>query len=317
MPGELEPKSRIYVAGHRGLVGSAIMRRLEAEGFEDIVAASRSELDLTDRSAVERFFEKERPEFVFLAAALAGGIHANESRPGEFLYENLAIQCNVIDTAYRYGVRKLLFLGSSCIYPRLAPQPITEGSLLTGPLEETNRAYAIAKIAGLEMCRSYRQQYGFDAISVMPTNLYGPGDTFDLETAHVIPALMRRAHAAKQAGAEALTVWGTGRARREFLYIDDLADALLFLMRRYDDPMPINVGIGGDMTIRKLAGMICAAVGYEGRLVFDATRPDGTPRKLLDVSRMAALGWSPSTALQDGLARTYGWFLEHDEKEAA
>jgi GDP-L-fucose synthase len=317
MQGELQPKSRIYVAGHRGLVGSAIVRRLRQEGFEDIVTAPRGDLDLLDRAAVERFFEKERPEFVFLAAALAGGIYANETRPGDFLYENLTIQCNVIDAAYRHGVQKLLFLGSSCIYPRLAPQPISERSLLTGPLEATNQAYAIAKIAGVEMCRSYRWQYGFDAISVMPTNLYGPGDKFDLDSAHVIPALMRKAHEAKQAGARELVIWGTGRAQREFLYIDDLADAVLFLMRNYDDPLPINVGLGQDMTIRALAEMICEVVGFEGQLAFDATRPDGTPRKLLDVTRMTSLGWSASTALRDGLGRTYAWYLEQAGKDVA
>lgn len=317
MRGDLEPKSRIYVAGHRGLVGSAIVRRLRSEGFDGIVTAPRSELDLSDRAAVDRFFVKERPEFVFLAAALAGGIYANETRPGEFLFENLTIQCNVIDAAYRHGVQKLLFLGSSCIYPRLAPQPISERSLLTGPLEATNQAYAIAKIAGVEMCRTYRWQYGFDAISIMPTNLYGPGDKFDLDTAHVIPALMRKAHTAKLAGARELAVWGTGRARREFLYIDDLADALLFLMQRYDEPAPINVGVGEDITIGDLAGMICGVVGFEGRLAFDAARPDGTPRKLLDVGRMTALGWSAATSLRDGLARTYDSFLEHGGKEAA
>ena len=299
---------RVFVAGHRGLVGSAIVRRLEAEGFENILTCSRDELDLTDRQAVEDFFQRQRPEYVFLAAARVGGILANDSRPAEFIRDNLLIQTHVIDAAWRCGVRKLLFLGSSCIYPKHAPQPLREEYLLTGPLEPTNSAYAVAKIAGLEMCAAYRRQYGFNAISLMPTNLYGPGDNFDLKTAHVLPALLRKFHEAKQSGARQVSVWGTGTPRREFLHVDDLADAAAFLMRCYDDPEPINVGVGQDISIAALAELIQEVVGYAGEIVFDPSRPDGTPRKLLDVSRLERLGWRPRIGLREGIRWTYEWY---------
>lgn len=306
----MTPDARIYVAGHTGLAGSSILRALQDEGFEVLLTRGHAELDLIDAAAVDAFFDEERPDFVFLAAARVGGIHANNTQRGEFLYENLMIQCNVIDAARRYGVKKLLFLGSSCIYPRLAPQPIDENQLLTGPLEQTNEPYAVAKIAGVKLCESYRRQYGFDAISLMPTNLYGPGDNFDLETAHVIPALMRKAHEAKVGGADEISIWGTGRPRREFLYVDDLAAAAVFLMETYDDEAPINVGTGADVSVRRLAEMVCEVVGYEGRLSFDLSKPDGAPRKALDVERLRALGWTHATDLRDGLARTYDWFLK-------
>jgi len=302
--------ARIFVAGHRGLVGSAIVRRLQAEGFENLVLRSRSELDLCNQAAVERFFQEDRPEFVFLAAARVGGIHANNSFPADFIRDNLQMQTNVIDSAYRNGTRKLLFLGSSCVYPKFAPQPMTESSLLTSPLEPTNEWYAIAKIAGLKMCQAYRRQYGFDAISLMPTNLYGPGDNFDLENSHVLPALMRKAHDAKASG-RPVVIWGTGTPRREFLHVDDLAGACLFLMRHYSSEELVNVGWGEDVSIRELAGLIGDAVGFRGGFEFDATKPDGTPRKLLDTSRMRALGWAPDIALGPGLRSTYEWFVAH------
>ncbi len=313
----MNPESRIYVAGHRGLVGSAILRLLRDEGYRQIVTRPRAELDLMSRKAVDRFFERQNPEYVFLAAAKVGGIHANATCPADFLYENLTIQNNVIDAAKEHGVRKLMFLGSSCIYPKLAPQPIKEDYLLTGPLEPTNQAYALAKIAGLEMCRAYRRQYDLNAICLMPTNLYGPRDTFDLESGHVVPALMRRAHEAKLDNATELVVWGTGRPRREFLHVDDLADAALFLMREYDDEAPINVGVGADVTIRELAQTVCDIVGYTGRLAFDLAKPDGTPQKLLDVSRLTDLGWTAKTALRDGLAETYAWYVQEGGARAA
>jgi GDP-L-fucose synthase len=298
----------IFVAGARGLVGSAICRALAARGFTRVLAPSRNALDLRQRPAVEAFFAKERPDYVFMAAAKVGGIAANDAYPADFIRDNLEIQTNVIDAAYRAGTRKLCFLGSSCIYPRLAPQPLNEASLLTGPLEPTNQWYAIAKIAGIKMCQAYALQHGFNAISVMPTNLYGPGDNFDLATSHVLPALLRKFHTAKETGAEEVTVWGSGTPRREFLYVDDLADAVCFLMERYDSPEIINVGWGEDVTIAELAELVAATVGYRGAVVFDRSKPDGTPRKLLDVGKLAALGWRPQTRLPEGVRATYDWF---------
>lgn len=307
----MEPNARIYVAGHRGLVGSAIVRRLERDGYRNLLTRSHAELDLQDERAVAAFFEAERPDYVFLAAARVGGIHANNAYPADFLRDNLQIQTNVIDAAYRAGCKKLLFLGSSCIYPKHAPQPIKEEYLLTGPLEPTNEWYAIAKIAGIKMCQAYRRQYGFLAISVMPTNLYGPNDNFDLQTSHVLPALIRKFHEAKESGADSVTVWGTGSPRREFLHVDDLADACLFLMRHYDDDALINVGCGADLEIRELAELIRGIVGFEGRIEYDTSKPDGTPRKLLDISRIRALGWSARIPLDEGIRNTYAWFLRH------
>jgi len=303
--------SPIYVAGHNGLVGSAIVRRLRAEGASNLLLRSSKELDLRRQAEVERFFGERRPQYVFLAAAKVGGIEANRSRPAQFIRDNLQIQTNVIDAAYRNGSRKLLFLGSSCIYPRLAPQPMPEDSLLTGPLEPTNQWYAIAKIAGLKMCQAYRREFQFDAISAMPTNLYGPGDNFDLLDSHVLPALIRKCHEAKLRHADALEVWGTGTPRREFLHVDDLADACVFLMRQYSDEPPINVGWGEDISIGELARLVADTVGFNGELRFDPSKPDGTPRKLLDTSRMTALGWQPKIHLKAGLASTYEWFREH------
>lgn len=302
--------ARIYVAGHRGLVGTAIVRRLQADGATNLLLRSRAELELTDASAVNAFFAQERPEFVFLAAAKVGGIKANDAFPVEFLRDNLSIQTNVIDAAWKNGVTKLCFLGSSCIYPKMAPQPLQEDSLLTGPLEPTNEWYAIAKIAGIKMCQAYRRQYGFDAISVMPTNLYGPGDNFDLETSHVLPAMLRRFHEAKLRGDKTLAIWGTGTPRREFMHVEDMAEATVHVMRNYSDPVHINVGVGEDLTILELAQLVARIVGFQGDILTDPSKPDGTPRKLLDVSRLAALGWKPSIALADGVASTYRWFVQ-------
>jgi GDP-L-fucose synthase len=310
----MNPESSIYVAGHRGLVGSAIVRRLRSGGFRNLVLRDRAELDLTRQAAVDGFFAEVRPQYVFFAAAKVGGILANNSYPAEFLQDNLVIQTNIIDAAYRNGARKLLFLGSSCIYPKHAPQPIPEEALLTGPLEPTNEWYAIAKIAGLKMCQAYRRQYGFNAISAMPTNLYGPGDNFSLQTSHVLPALLRKFHDAKERGAAEVEVWGTGKPRREFLHVDDLADACVFLMQKYDDEGWINVGWGRDETIAELAHTISRVVGFEGRLRFDSSKPDGTPRKLLDTSRLTALGWSPRIELEAGIRSTYEWFLNHHDE---
>lgn len=307
----MNKSSLIYVAGHRGLAGSAIVRRLRHEGFENLVLKTSAELDLRDQAAVRKFFESERPEYVFLAAAKVGGIHANDTYPADFLRDNLQIQTNVIDAAYRNGARKLLFLGSSCIYPKFAPQPIAESSLLTGALEPTNEWYAIAKIAGVKLCQAYRRQYGFNAISAMPTNLYGPGDNFDLQHSHVLPALMRKFHEAKVEGASHVVVWGTGTPRREFMHVDDLADACLYLMKHYDDEGLINVGWGNDISIAELAKLLATAVGFEGELQWDTSKPDGTPRKLLDTSRLRSLGWSPKIGLADGVASTYAWFQEN------
>jgi GDP-L-fucose synthase len=306
--GMVDRTARIFVAGHRGLVGSAIVRRLRADGFTQLIERDSAELDLRNQAAVEAFFQSARPEYVFLAAARVGGILANDSYPAEFIRDNLQIQTNVIDAAHRSGASKLLFLGSSCIYPKHAPQPMPENCLLTGPLEPTNEWYAIAKIAGLKMCQAYRRQYGFNAITAMPTNLYGPGDNFDLQSSHVLPALIRKFHDARQQGAAEAIVWGTGTPRREFLHVDDLADACVFLMQRYAGEEPVNVGWGEDVSIRELAEIVREIVGFAGRLVFDATKPDGTPRKLLDVSRLTALGWRPRIRLHEGIQSTYCWF---------
>ncbi len=300
----------VFVAGERGLVGSAIRRALEQRGFTKLVSAPRARVDLRDQAAVERFFAAERPSYVFMAAAKVGGILANDSYPADFIRDNLQIQTNVIDAAYRHGARKLCFLGSSCIYPRLAPQPLEESSLLTGPLEPTNEWYAVAKIAGLKMCQAYRKQFGFDAISVMPTNMYGPGDNFDLQTSHVLPALIRKFHEAKEQGLPAVTLWGSGTPRREFLHTDDLADALCFLMESYDSADIINVGCGEDLTIAELAELVRGIVGFTGDIAFDRGKPDGTPRKLLSVAKLGRLGWRPKIALADGIRATYRWFLE-------
>jgi GDP-L-fucose synthase len=304
-------QSRIFVAGHRGLVGSAIVRRLQAQGYSQLLLADRAQLDLTRQSAVEAWFAAQRPEVVILAAAHVGGILANDTYAAEFLRDNLAIQTNVIDAAWRHGARKLTFLGSSCIYPKLAPQPMNEDCLLTGPLEPTNEWYAIAKIAGIKMCQAYRRQYGFDAISLMPTNLYGPGDNFSLTHSHVLPALIRKFHEARESGAPNVPVWGSGTPRREFLYVDDLADAVVFLTERYSDPQWINVGVGSDVSIAELAALVGRVVGYTGAMQFDPSKPDGTPRKLLDVTRLRALGWSARTPLEVGIRATYEWFCQH------
>ena len=299
---------RVFVAGHRGLVGSAIVGKLREKGYENLLLRTRSELDLTDQAAVRAYFQSERPDHVVLAAAKVGGILANSTYPADFIYQNLAIEVNIIHEAWRAGVKKLLFLGSSCIYPKLAPQPLKEEYLLTSSLEPTNEAYAIAKIAGLKMCEFYNRQYGARFISVMPTNLYGPGDNFDLETSHVLPAMVRKFHEAKERGDRSVTLWGTGRPRREFLYVEDLADACIFLMENYESPEFVNVGTGTDITIAGLAELVRHTVGFEGDVLWDDTKPDGTPRKLLDVSRMKELGWSAAIALEEGLRRTYDWY---------
>lgn len=302
---------KIYIAGHRGLVGSALVRALQERGFPNLVTATSSELDLRDQRAVNSFFSANKPDVVFLAAARVGGILANSTYPGQFLYDNVMIGSNVVEAARVHGVRKLVNLGSSCIYPKFAPQPIPETALLSGPLEETNRAYALAKIATLEMCDHYRKQYGCDFVSGMPCNLYGPGDNFDLKGSHVIPALMRKAFEAKQSRAETMEVWGSGTPLREFLYVEDLAEACLFLAENYSDYGPVNIGTGSEVTIRELAEQVCATVGFEGELKFDATKPDGTPRKVLDVSRLANAGWRAKVPLTEGLKRTFDWFKRH------
>jgi GDP-L-fucose synthase len=305
---------RVWVAGHRGLVGSALVRRLQGEGCE-IVTAPRDSVDLRRPEQLERWMREVRPQAVFLAAARVGGIYANDTRPAEFIYDNLMIQSNVVEASRRAEVEKLLLMGSSCIYPRLAPQPIPESALLTGPLEPTNQWYAIAKIAGIKLGQAYRRQYGCDFISVMPTNLYGPGDNFDLMQSHVVPALMVKAHEAKVARAPSIDVWGTGAVRREFLYVDDAADGMVFLMQHYSDDGIVNLGTGRDVPIIDLVGMVCRAVGYQGDIRFDTSRPDGTPRKVVDVSRVNQLGWSARTPLAQGLAETYRWYLEHVASE--
>ena len=306
---------RIWVAGHRGMVGSAIVRRLASEKCETLTA-DRKTVDLTRQKETEEWLAANKPDAVFLAAARVGGIVANDTRPAEFLQENLAIQTNVIHGAYKTGVKKLMFLGSSCIYPRLAPQPMPEESLLTGPLEPTNEWYAIAKIAGLKMCQAYRKQYGADFISAMPTNLYGPGDNYDLEQSHVVGALLVKLHRAVKSHAKSVEIWGTGTPRREFLYVDDLADALIFLMQRYSDMSHVNVGLGSDVTIRELAETIAEVVGYRGEFTYNTSRPDGTPRKLMDVRRLTALGWRAKTPLKDGLAAAYAWFVANAAEAA-
>lgn len=307
----MDQTASIFVAGHRGLAGGAIVRRLRQAGFENLLLRTHRELDLTDAAAVDAFFARERPAYVFLAAARVGGIHANNTYPVDFLRDNLQIEINVIDAAYRHGVTKLLFLGSSCIYPKFAPQPMPEDCLLTGALEPTNEWYAVAKIAGIKLCQAYRRQHGFNAISLMPTNLYGPGDNFHLANSHVLPALIRKFHEAKATGAGEVVVWGSGTPRREFLHVDDLADACVFLMQRYDDERIVNVGVGEDVSILELATLVQRVVGFEGRIVLDASKPDGTPRKLLDVSRINALGWRARIGLEDGIRETYRWFLAH------
>ena len=301
--------SKIYIAGHGGLVGSAILRNLIADGHSNIIIRTREELDLLDQQAVADFFRSEKPEYVFLAAAKVGGILANKQFPAEFIYENLQVQNNVIHSSYLNKVKKLLFLGSSCIYPQLAPQPIKEEYLLASELEPTNRAYAVAKIAGITLCQSYNAQYGTNYISLMPTNLYGPGDNFDLETSHVLPALLRKFHDAKMQKNPTVTIWGTGTPQREFLHVDDLADAAVFLMENYNDSEIINVGTGEDVTIKELATIIKEVVGYDGELVWDTSKPDGTPRKLLDVTKLNNVGWKHSTQLENGIQKTYEWYL--------
>jgi GDP-L-fucose synthase len=305
----MAPESRIFVAGHRGLVGSAISRQLLADGYRCQIARTHAELDLENQASVETFFATHRPEYVFLAAGTVGGIHANDRRPAQFIYSNVMVEANVIHAAWKYGAKKLCFLGSSCIYPKLAAQPMKEEALLTGALEPTNEWYAVAKIAGIKLCQAYRRQYGFDAICVMPTNLYGPGDNFHLENSHVLPAMMRRFHEAKLRRDAEVVIWGTGTPRREFLHVDDLAAAAVYLMQTYSDGGIVNIGIGEDTTIRELAGIIAAEVGYAGRIVTDPSKPDGTPRKLLDSSRLRALGWRPRIALADGIRETYRWFV--------
>jgi len=310
----MHPDAKIYVAGHTGMVGSALVRKLGQAGFGHLIFRNSAQLDLRDQAAVDRFFDRERPEYVFLAAAKVGGILANNTHRAEFLYDNLMIAANVIHAAYEYRVRKLLFLGSSCIYPKLAPQPIREEHLLTGPLEPTNEPYAIAKIAGLKLCENYRQQYGCNFISAMPTNLYGIGDNYHPQYSHVLPALIRKFHLAKERGDAQVELWGTGTPRREFLYVDDLADACLFLMQHYDDASVVNVGCGEDITIADLATMVSEVVGYGGSVQWNAQMPDGTPRKLLDVSRLTAMGWKPSIGLKEGIERTYADFLNRKEQ---
>jgi GDP-L-fucose synthase len=312
----MAPESRVYVAGHRGLVGGALVRALQAQGFSQLLVRTLAELDLREQQAVRDFFAREQPEYVFLAAAKVGGIHANATYPAEFIHDNLCIQNNIIEAAFRNGCKKLLFLGSSCIYPKLCPQPIKEEYLLTGPLEPTNEWYALAKIAGIRLCQAYRRQYGFDAISAMPTNLYGPGDNFHPENSHVIPALIRRLHEAKTAQAPEVAIWGSGTPRREFLYVDDLAEALVFLMQNYSDAQHVNVGFGSDVTIRELAELTAQTVGFTGTLVHDAGRPDGTPQKLLDVGRINSLGWKAQTDLRDGVEKAYAWFVEQGAARA-
>jgi GDP-L-fucose synthase len=309
----IDPASRVYVAGHRGLVGSAVWRLFEAEGFTDLVGHTSAELDLRDREPVHALFADERPDVVVLAAAKVGGILANSTRPAQFLSDNLRIQVNVLDAAAAFGVERLLFLGSSCIYPKFASQPIREDSLLTGHLEPTNDAYAIAKIAGVLQIQALRRQNGLHYISAMPTNLYGPGDNFDLQTSHVLPAMIRRFHAAKLSDARSVTLWGTGMPRREFLHVDDLARACLYLLEHYDAPEPINVGVGEDIAIRDLAETVARIVGYEGDLEWDESKPDGTPRKLLDVTKLTDLGWKAEISLEDGVRATYKWFVERHE----
>ena len=306
----METQSKIYIAGHTGLVGSAIERRLRQDDYSNLLTITSHDLDLTSQASVNDFFQKEKPEYIFLAAAKVGGIHANNSYPAKFIYSNIQIQTNIIHAAWENKVSKLVFLGSSCIYPRLAPQPMKEKYLLSGELEPTNEWYAIAKIAGIKMCQAYRKQYGFNAISLMPTNLYGPGDNFDLENSHVLPALIRKIHEAKIEGKKSVIILGSGTPKREFLHVDDLADACLFLMTHYDDDAIVNVGAGKDISIKEFAELIKDIVGFEGTLEFDSSKPDGTPRKLLDVRKLSDLGWNAKTSLEDGLRSTYQWYIQ-------
>jgi GDP-L-fucose synthase len=310
---EIRKDARVFVAGHRGLVGSAIVRRLEGDGFSGVETATREQLDLRDQAAVNYWFRANRPEYVFLVAGTVGGILANSTRPAEFIYDNMMIHATVVHAAHLFPVKRLLYLGSSCIYPRECAQPMKEDDLLSGHLEPTNEPYAVAKIAGIKLCQAYRKQYGCDFISAMPTNLYGPNDNFDLASSHVLPALIRKFHDAKEEGRREVTIWGTGSPRRELLHVDDLADACLFLMRRYDEPAHINVGTGEDLTVRELAQTVRDIVHPGAQLVFDATKPDGTPKKLLDVSRLHALGWRHRVPLREGIASSYRWFLENRE----
>lgn len=314
----IDNNAKIYVAGHAGLVGSALVRELKKNGYHEIITKTREELDLTNQQQVQDFFEKEKPEYVFLAAAKVGGILANDKYSADFIRDNLIIETNIIDSAYKNGVKKLLFLGSACVYPKVTPQPIKEEYLLTGELESTNKAYALAKIAGIVMCQSYHKQYRANFISVMPTNLYGEGDNFDLQNSHVIPAMIRKFHEAKESGVDKVVLWGSGSPTREFLYVDDLASACLFLMNNYNDSEIINIGVGKDLSILDLAKLVKEAVGYKGEIVWDTSRPDGTPKRLLDVSKIKALGWNPEISLTDGLQKTYKWYkenLSHEPKQ--
>lgn len=306
-------EDKIYVAGHRGLVGSAIVRNLEQKGYHNIITRSHTELDLTNQADVKAFFETQRPDIVVLAAAKVGGINANNTTPAEFIYENLQIECNVIHAGHEYGVKKLLFLGSTCIYPRMAPQPIREEALLTGPLEQTNEAYALAKISGLKMCEFYKKQYGDDFISCMPTNLYGPYDNYDLDNSHVMPAMIRKFHEAKESGAESVTLWGTGKPLREFLYVDDMADACVFLLEHYSEAGHVNIGTGSEVTIRELAETVKRVVGFQGNIVWNESMPDGTPRKLTDVTKLHELGWRHTVELEEGVKLAYEWFRSHTD----
>lgn len=310
----MEKTDKIYVAGHRGLVGSAIVRSLKEKGYANVIGRTHRELDLCDQAAVRAFFEKERPDIVVLAAAKVGGINANNTKPAEFAYSNLQIQCNVIQSSHEFHVKKLLFLGSTCIYPRMAPQPIPEDALLTGPLEETNEAYAVAKIAGLEMCKFYKRQYGDDFISCMPTNLYGPYDNYDLEGSHVMPAMIRKFHEAKKAGKPSVELWGTGAPLREFLYVDDMADACVYLLENYSGEQHVNIGSGKELTIKELAELVKKTVGFEGDIVWNTEMPDGTPRKLTDVTKLHGLGWKHKVELEEGIAKAYAWFCENVEQ---
>jgi GDP-L-fucose synthase len=307
----MDKSDKIYVAGHRGLVGSAIVRRLQADGYDNLLLRTSKELDLREQAAVRTFFAEEKPDYVILAAAKVGGILANDMYPAEFIYDNLMMEVNADDAAHRYNPKKLLALGSTCIYPRMAPQPIKEEYLLTGPLEPTNEWYAVAKIAGIKLCQAYRRQYGCSFIAAMPTNLYGPGDNFDLKNSHVLPALIRKFHAAKENGNASVTLWGTGKPLREFLHVDDLADACLFLLENYDDEEIVNIGIGEDLSIAELAGIVRDVVGFDGEIVYDTSKPDGTPRKLVDVSKITGLGWQAKIGLREGVAQTYEWFLDN------
>lgn len=310
----MEKTDKIYVAGHRGLVGSAIVRNLKEKGYTNVIGRTHRELDLCDQKAVRDFFEKERPDVVVLAAAKVGGINANNTKPAEFAYSNLQIQCNIIQSSHEFHVKKLLFLGSTCIYPKMAPQPIPEDALLTGPLEETNEAYAVAKIAGLEMCKFYKRQYGDDFISCMPTNLYGPYDNYDLTGSHVMPAMIRKFHEAKAAGKAAVELWGTGTPLREFLYVDDMADACVYLLENYSGEQHVNIGTGKELTIKELAELVKRTVGFEGEIVWNTKMPDGTPRKLTDVTKLHGLGWKHKVELEEGVAKAYAWFCENVEQ---